>query len=136
MAPRFGDVEAVAVMILRDSPVIQDFQPIVVSTDLIGYNSSDRWLQVSRTGGEPTLWQGFDNAIVRITSYAEDKGMALDIAVAAREAPFGARGYSGDGVELYDVDDDQGLTWLPDEQNPSNPRYQLSLVLVTRAVTT
>lgn len=132
----YGDIENVVAGVLRGSPVIATFEPLSVGTNLVGYAKPARWLVVQRTGGAPTLWRQLDNPQLRIAAYAEDQGAAFDLAVAARDAIFAARGSSGDGIELYDVSEDEGLTWSPDERDPSIARYVFKLVLVTRQVTT
>ncbi|HLL68814.1 MAG TPA: hypothetical protein VK453_24335 [Micromonosporaceae bacterium] len=127
----FGDAEAAVVDILRDSTQVDAFNP-VISTDLIGYTAGDKWVQVRRTGGIPTLWMHVDNPLIAFDVHADDKGVALDLADAARGAVFAARGYSGRGLQLYDITDTTGLTWAPDEAQPDVPRYQFTLSLVTR----
>lgn len=132
----YGDVEKVICDILRNTPAMAPYDPIGIGTDLIGYTSPARWLLVTRVGGEPTLWRQLDNPHVRIAAYGEDKGEALDLAIVARDVIFHARGSGGDGIELYDVDEDEGLQWSPDERDPTIPRYTFTLALVTRQVTT
>lgn len=129
----FGDVEAAIVAILKASAGVTAYNPVTVATDLIGYTKPARWVRVARTGGVPTLWMRLDNPLVTIAAIAEDKGAAVDLAAAARSAVFAARGlYSGNGLALYDVGDEAGLTWDPDDADPSIPRYTFTLSLVTR----
>lgn len=134
MSAIYGDIEKVIADLLRDSTAVDAYAPVRVGTDLIGYTSPDRWLLVTRTGGEPTLWRGMDNPQMKVTAYAEDKGTAWDLAATARDVVFQSRGLVADGLELYDIDEQQGLTWSPDEEDPTIPRYTFTLVLVTRRV--
>lgn len=125
----FGDAEAAVVTILRADPALAG---ITVRTDLMGF-SGGQWLQVTRTGGIPTLWMRVDNPVIAVAAYAGSKAAAHDLAGAARSAVHSARGaYVGNGLALYDVMDVDGLTWSPDENNPDLPRYLLSLALVTK----
>jgi hypothetical protein len=129
----FGDAEAAVVDILSEASGVTAFTGVTISTDLIGYGAGQPWITVSRTGGVPTLWMRLDNALITFDVRADDKGQAFDMAEAARAAVFDARGvYAGRGLELYDVVDTTGLTWSPDEQQPSTPRYEFTLSLVTR----
>jgi hypothetical protein len=127
----FGDPEAAVAAIVRDDPVVASLEPVVACT-LIGYHEGDRWVLVTRTGGIPVQWMRKDNPRVKICAYAEDKTTANDLALAAREAVFAARGYEGFGLSLYDVTDEQGMTWDPDDRNPDIARYIFVLSLVTR----
>lgn len=125
----FGDAEAAVVDILTAADSLEN---VNVATDLIGY-STGRWLRVVRTGGTPTMWMRVDNPVIEIAAYAADKGDALDLARAARAVVYAARGqYVGCGLALYDVTDDQGLSWSPDERNPALARYLFTLALVTK----
>ncbi len=132
MPPTFGDPEAAVVDILNDSPAVAAFSPEGIASDLIGYASPARWLVVTRTGGAPTLWRMLDNPRIQVAARAEDKGAALDLAAAARDAVYAARGYIGHGLSLYDVAEDEGLAWSPDERDPTIPRYTFTLALVTK----
>lgn len=127
----FGDAEAAVVDILYADAGVSAFAGVVVSTDLIGYTAGT-WIKVSRTGGIPTLWMRLDNALITFDVRADDKGTAFDVAEAARAAVFAGRGYTGRGLELYDVVDSDGLTWNPDDNQPDVPRYEFTLSLVTR----
>lgn len=132
--PEFGDAEAAVCDILRDADGVAAFDA-TVSTDLIGYTVPARWLRVNRTGGVPTRWMHKDNAEIEVAAIAEDKAAAHDLAAAARVALFAARGvYTGQGLTVYDVADNTGLAWSPDEQNPRIARYTFALVLVTQPV--
>lgn len=125
----FGDAEAAVVDILVAA---DGFENVNVATNLIGY-STGRWLRVIRTGGIPTMWMRVDNPVIEVAAYAADKGEALDLANAARAAILAARGqYVGNGLALYDVVDNDGLAWSPDEQNPELARYVFALALVTK----
>lgn len=128
----FGDAEAAVVDILYADAGVSAFAGVVVSTDLIGYAPGAAWVTVSRTGGVPTLWMRLDNALITFDVRANDKGAAFDLAEAARVAVFAGRGYTGRGLELYDVVDSAGLAWSPDDKQPEVPRYEFTLSLVTR----
>lgn len=129
----FGDAEAAVVAILADAAAIGQIGSVTVSTDLVGYSAPARWLRVQRTGGIPTLWMHVDNPILTVEAYAENKATAYGLACAARTAVFAARGtYTGNGLALFDVVDADGLTWKPDEQDPTTARYVFTLSLVTR----
>lgn len=131
-AAYFGDAEAAVVAILRSDADVSDMDPTGVATDLIGYDAPDRWLRVVRTGGVPTLWMRIDNPNVRVEAYAESKAAALDLARSAFDAVHKARGYTGHGLLLYDVAEETGLAWEPDDQDPTTPRYTFTLALVTK----
>lgn len=131
--PKFGDVEAAVVDILGDSAAVSAYGSVGIATDLIGYSPGDKWLRVVRIGGTPTVWMRFDNPLVEIAAYGPDKATALDLAAAARDAVYAARGnFVGRGLSLFDVGDEDGLAWKPDERNPTTPRYLFTLSLVTR----
>lgn len=127
----FGDAEAAVAAILRANPAVMALGA-TVATDLIGYRIPARWLRVTRTGGVPTWWSRMDNPVIDVDAYGANKAQALDLADAARQAVFAARGvYSGHGLRLYDVVDVKGLAWTPDTLNPASARYSLTLGLVT-----
>jgi hypothetical protein len=128
----FGDAEAAVVAILRADDTVNDYTPDGVATDLIGYTAPDRWLRIVRTGGIPTLWMRVDNPLIEVAAYAEDKGAALDLARAARRAIYAGRGYTGNGLLLYDVNEETGLAWSPDDEVDTTPRYTFTLALVTK----
>jgi hypothetical protein len=128
----FGDAEAAVVAVLCADPGVIA-SAARVSTDLIGYAAPARWVRVTRTGGSPTLWMHVDNPLISLAAYAEDKAAALDLAGTARAAVFAARGrYTGHGLALFDVADDAGLEWKPDDADPTIARYVWALSLVTR----
>lgn len=130
--PEFGDAEAAVCDILRAAAGVAAFDA-TVSTDLVGYSRPARWLHVSRTGGVPTRWMHQDNAEIEVAALAEDKAATHDLAAAARTAIFAARGaYTGQGLTVYDVADDMGLAWSPDDQDPGTARYVFALVVVTQ----
>lgn len=125
----FGDAEAAVVAILQNDPALTGAP---VSTDLVGFTAG-RWLHVIRTGGIPTLWMRIDNPVIAVAAYGLDKASALNLAGLARGAVFAARGaYVGNGLAVYDVMDVEGLSWSPDELNPSLPRYVFTLAMVTK----
>ena len=129
----FGDAEAAVCDILRDSADIAAFTGVTVATDLIGFAYPARRLKVTRTGGMPTLWMRVDNPVIEIEASADTKGIAYDLASAARAAVFAARGtYTGHGLALFEVADSTGLTWSPDTADPDVARYTVRLSLVTR----
>jgi hypothetical protein len=126
----FGDAEAAACAVIRADPVVAAFQP-QVSTDLIGYTSTRRWVRVARSGGVPTLWMHLDNPVITVDTYAEKKAVAYELAQAVRGALFHASGtYTGHGLILFDVADSTGLAWTPHETTPAH--YSFAVVLVTR----
>lgn len=129
----FGDAEAAVVAILGASSGVAAIDGVTVSTDMVGFSAPARWVLVTRTGGVPTPWMNIDNATIGFQVYANDKGTALDLSIAVRAAVFAGRGtYEGNGLALYDVADVDGLTWSPDEEDPTTPRYVFALALVTR----
>jgi hypothetical protein len=129
----FGDAEAAAVAIVRASTDVTAFAPVTVSTDLRGYATGARWIEVHRSGGMPTLWMQIDNPELTFAVRAENKATAHDLADAARSAMFAARsGYVGNGLTVYDVADSAGLTWSPEAAQPGVARYTFTLTLVTR----
>lgn len=131
----FGDAEAAVCDILRADAGLSEFEGLTVATDLAGFAYPARRLRVARTGGMPTLWMGLDNPAIEIEASAETKAVAYDIASAARVAVFAARGtYTGQGLRVFDVADEGGLTWTPDSAEPDVARYVVRLTLVTRPV--
>lgn len=128
----FGDAEAAVCAILTADSAIAD-SGATVATDLVGWDTTQPWVRVVRSGGTPILWQRLDAPHITIDTYAPDKAAAHDLAAAARAAVFAARGaYTGNGLLLCDVTDFAGLAWLPDDTEPTIARYVFMLALVTR----
>lgn len=127
----FTDAEAAAVDIISADPAVAALGAVTVTTGMIGYTAGARWVRVTRTGGIPLSWMNLDPADLRVESYGADKPAAYDLAVAARDALFAARGvYSGNGMLLHDIADGDGLSWQPDDARPGAARYVFTVVMI------
>lgn len=129
--PIYGDAEAATCEILRDAPALNAIGGFTATTDLVGYETGERWLHVSRIGGTPTHWMRRDNAEISVDVYAPSKGEAHDMSQAARDALMNARGYTGNGLRVEDTRDGDGLMWAADELT-ADAHYRFSVTLITR----
>ena len=128
--PLHGDTEAAVVDILLTDPDFQAaFPNCQVSTDLVGYQAGDQWIEVARKGGNLTPWQKIDKPRIDFYIFGANRADALDIGQMCMRTIFAAMGnYVGKGIRLVSGVVETGLTRTPDKQTDS-ARYVLSLRL-------
>jgi hypothetical protein len=102
---------------------------IPVSTELPSTSAWPR-LTLARIGGTPTVRRRLDAAQIQVSSWAATKQAARDNAALARATLIAMEGYIHASGVVTGVDDDLGLSWLPDDsRDPTIPRYVFSLVV-------
>lgn len=127
-ATPFPDAEAITTTYLR--ALIGD---VPVATDLRGWQAGLARVVLTRTGGVPKLWQRTDYPRIDVDCYAADKGAAHDLAQQTRALLHDMPGATFPTAVICTVEDDTGLTWLPDEDTEA-PRYAFAVRLVTRPI--
>lgn len=119
------DVEAVAAEILRDADVCEGRI----------YSSIPRaptfpLAIVARLGGIPAVRRRLDAARIQVSVWGNNKAEARDAADLARIALHEAEGTTSAVYEAYvtGVEDELGLTWLPDQET-ARDRYLFAVTV-------
>lgn len=96
----FGDVEAAVIDILSNASEITAFNPVNITTDQVGYVSGDRWIEIGLEGGSYRFARPARPRI-DITTYAENRSVALDMIVTCQAVLFREQGnYRGHGINF------------------------------------
>lgn len=126
--PIQGDCEAAVVDILNSDAAVLSFSPVNITTDRVGYQMGDVWIEVTRQGGSLTRFI-IDKPRIDINVYGPIRTTAHDLAQAAQAAVLNARGtYRGNGCFLSDARVETGIFRGNDLINDS-PRYVFALRL-------
>lgn len=129
---RHGDAEALVVHILTNlTPELSGIAlPFRVSTDLVGYNEGNRWIEVSQEGSAKSNWNIINKVRVDVSVRAESRNVARDAAEIAEASIFRAVGASAFGSTLSQVTEETGILRVPDVREDVSHRYIFSLRLV------
>jgi hypothetical protein len=128
----FPDAEAIAVKALKDAGIcsgrIFSSRPNSVVLPMA---------IVQRLGGTPQDKRAIDNPRIQIDVWGSNKSEARSQAQLARNAIHAAEGKLYPTLIGYvtAVEDDTGLTWLPDPDTKED-RYVFGVLLTTRALVT
>lgn len=128
----FPNVEAIVGEVLRDAN-ISGLSTRVYSG--VPKTPTYPLITVKRIGGVPVERHRLDRARIQIDVWGENKGQALTIASTARSVLIGIEGQSfTDPVvgTVTAVDDDLGLTWLPDPVTDRD-RYIFGVSVIAHA---
>lgn len=128
-----GDSEAAIVDILLNySPELEFFNPLTVSTNLVGYGFGKRWVYVVGQGALQKWPPVIYRPRIDVEVFAERRSVAHDIALVCLASVQSQMGnYWGNGLFLSDATLEQGLTRVPDKYEEET-RYIFSLRLTTR----
>jgi len=127
-----GDAEAAIVDILRQSDQLTDFDPLTVSTNLVGYGFGQRWVYVIAEGGIQKWPHVIYRPRIDVEVFAERRSVAHDIALVCLASVQNRMGnYWGNGLFLSDASLEQGLIRVPDKYEEET-RYTFALRLTTR----
>lgn len=118
---------AIVVAYLSTHPLITPFAPHV-SADLVGYESGQNWIQVTRSGGIRPVRYRIDQPRIDANCYAADKPTAENLAESALAALLGIPPNPIAGGIVTNVDTFQGPADLTDPVN-EQPRYTFSVEL-------
>ncbi len=85
---------------------------------------------IQRIGGIPAVSQRLDSARLQVGCWAETEGTASRVARVARASLHAMRGFTTDDAVVAGVEDDLGLSWLPDTtREPATPRFVFGVVV-------
>lgn len=126
---RRGDPASGVVDILTNhTPELTEYNVAGIATDLKGWVSPARWVEVTLAGGMKT-WPKISRPRIDIDVYAEMDYICNDILDICEASVFRARGlYRGYGVFLSDVKEEVGAFEAYDKHQET-PRYIVSLRL-------
>jgi hypothetical protein len=115
----FGDAEAAVVDILQnDTPELPHFPPnppLTITTNLVGYEPDDRWIEVVQEGASMT-WPKIQRVRIDLMVYAERRSVAKDICEICLASLMRSMGdYRGFGLFISDCKLEQGATRVPDK---------------------
>lgn len=126
----FPDAEAMAATILKSRGIcsgrVYSSRPKVVILPLA---------VVQRLGGIPKEPRSIDHPRIQVDIWGSNKSEARREAENARRALFKAQGeiFATLGGYLSAVEDETGITWLPDPETMED-RYIFGVLLTTRAI--
>lgn len=112
-------------------------------TSLIGTRVSTRspgnivypYVTLQRIGGLPAESHRLDAARIQVDCWAETEGTASRVARVSRAALHAMEGYTTAEAVCTGVDDDLGLSWLPDTQRtPPTPRFLFGVVIFAHSL--
>lgn len=112
-------------------------------TSLVGTRISTRspstvvypYVTLQRIGGVPPIRQRLDSARIQVDCWADTEGSASRVARVARAALHLMEGYTTADAACVGVDDDLGLSWLPDTtRTPPTPRFLFGVVIRAHAI--
>lgn len=129
-----GDAEAAVVDILlnhTDELAFSTGRP-TISTNLIGYDFTNRWIMVSQEGSLDTDRGLLDRPRIDVQVFAEKRSVCRDIADICRASiMYQAGRYRGNGLYLGSADLELGLTRVPDRRQ-GVVRYIFGMRLTTK----
>lgn len=129
-----GDVEAVIVDILLNLTPELSASQVTISTNLIGYNPSARWVQVFQEGGLER-WPVLYRPRIDLDVYAERRSVALDITqICLASVRRQAGKYDDYGFRYSEMVVESGPTRIPDNLQETT-RYVTSMRLYGRSST-
>jgi hypothetical protein len=119
----FPDLEAACSDLLRDGGVDRVYSSIPARPIF-------PLAVVERLGGVPPIRYHLDAARIQVSVYGNNKGEARDEAELARRVLLQAEGTTVEAWEavITGVDDETGLTWLPDPET-ARDRYVFGLIV-------
>lgn len=112
-------------------------------TSLVGQRVSTRspstivypYVTLQRIGGIPSVHQRLDSARLQVDCWAETEGTASRVARVCRAALHAMEGYTTAEAVCTGVEDDLGLTWLPDTtRHDPTPRFIFGVVIYAHAI--
>lgn len=112
-------------------------------TSLVGQRVSTRspgtivypYVTLQRIGGLPTISYRLDSARIQVDCWAETEGTASRVARVARAALHRMEGYTTGEATVTGVEDDLGMTWLPDTvRHPPTPRFLFGVVIHAHSI--
>lgn len=124
-----GDVEALIVQVLRNTPELNVFSP-TISTDLRGYSAGNRYVMVTAEGGSYAQWNTINKPRVDLEFRADRRDVAHDIGQICLAAVFAAVPYSAFGATMTEVKLELGLVNVPDKEEAESYRYLASVRVV------
>lgn len=125
--PVQGDAEAAVISILRSDSSVAAFSPTRISSDAVGYQKGNLWVQVTRQGGNIQSYV-VDKPRIDINVYGPDRTTAHDLAQVVQSVLLNSRGYRGNGISISDVRVETGIFRTNDLLTDS-PRYIFALRL-------
>jgi hypothetical protein len=127
----FANVESLVVAFLGGRAELNGVQVLLRLPD--DYDGRSRAVVVFRVGGEFASDDYLDRAIIRIDTFAGDKGGALDLAGTVRSLIWLMPGVGhANGVAIADVVEDRGPSWLRDPVHAGANRYTTRYRLLVR----
>src|SRR5215468_5815442 len=127
----FSNVESMLIAYLSGRPEMAGVP--VVDRLPAGYDGSSRTVAVTRVGGEFSVDDGLDRALVRIDTYGPNRTAALDLAGTARSLIWllpGAR--QANGAIVSDIAETRGPSWLRDPAFATANRYTTRFQVLVR----
>ena len=112
-------------------------------TSLVGQRISTRspgtivypYVTLQRIGGVPSVRQRLDVARIQVDCWAETEGTASRVARVARACLHLMEGYTTADAVVTGVDDDLGLSWLPDTtRHDPIPRFIFGVAISAHAL--
>ena len=93
------------------------------------------YVTLQRIGGIPSIRQRLDTARIQVDCWAETEGTASRVARVARACLHLMEGYTTAEAVVTAVEDDLGLSWLPDTtRKPETPRFIFGVAISAHAV--
>lgn len=128
---RHGDPVAATIDILTNlTPELEPYGIDGISKSLVGWDTSKRWIQVSREGGLK-VWPKISKPRIDIDVYAENANLCEDIIDICEASIFRSQyQYRGFGIRLHLVQEEVGAIEAYDKQEET-PRYFMSLRYTT-----
>ena len=115
----------------------------VTLTSLVGQRVSTRspasvvypYVTLQRIGGIPAVPQRLDSARLQVDCWADTEGSASRVARVCRAALHAMEGYTTADAIVTGIEDDLGLSWLPDTtRTPPTPRFIFGCVATAHAL--
>lgn len=112
-------------------------------TSLVGTRISTRspativypHVTLQRIGGIPSVLQRLDSARLQVDCWADTEGTASIVARTCRAALHAMEGYTTATAVCTGVEDDLGLSWLPDTtRTPPTPRFLFGVLVYAHAL--
>lgn len=93
------------------------------------------YVTLQRIGGIPTVSQRLDSARLQVDCWADTEGTASRVARVCRAALHAMEGYTTADAAVVGIEDDLGLSWLPDTtRTPPTPRFVFGVVIHAHAI--